>query len=1375
MLFPFSLNGAARIWLEKEQPCSILTWEDLVSKFVNHFFPPSKKINIKNNFTNFQQRFDESFGEAWHRFNDLIRKCPHHGFSELHQIDTFYNALIQSDQDSLNAATGGNLLNRTPRDALAIIENKSYQWNDQSFTPKTAEDVMARERKRKVRTTLLMALPEDHLAKFHKMAYAKEMWEAIKSRFSRNDESKKMQKYLLKQQFEGFFVSALEGMYKGYDRFQTLLSQLEIHSAGVLHEDVNQKFLRSLPSSWSQVALIMKTKPWLDTLSFDDLYNNLRVFKRDVKGNTTSSSNTQNMAFVSFENTSNTNDINDDDMEEMDLKWQFVLDKTKVECFNCHKIRRFARDHRAKRNQDSRRRDVRYNGNKARDNGRRPAYQDDLKALVTIDGEDIDWSGYVEEDAQNYAMMAYSSSNSGSDNEDNVELIMRGSGKSLQQKKKELFDEYERFRAIGNESIHDYFVRFYKLINVIKITQLDILAHQMNTKFVNNLPPYWAKYVTNLKNNKDISATTYVELYTYLKSYEPHPMKTLNKQEQSSSIIKALGNIGNTGTRGTQSYGQVTDNKGKLVICYKCHGEGHVSRQCKEKKRVKDSQYFKDKMLLMEAKEKGVVLYAEAEAFLADVECTAPYGQPLAITTTNIFKVSHEDVYDSDVDKGPHAVAAFMAILPSTSGTNGSSNPWYAKQNKIAQPTLYDGHALLKPTNTPVRVHDSEESLDQAEKSNPPKPVTPFVYTRPAPSKVCTQLLKLKDCFPAFETIIKRRTTLTFYEQGEWRFVHTKKDFIEQVIPFYEHVKELVQSLDENLVKKVTEFIRIFDELDKKENSKVIELEAEILKQQQMLAESDKRCSFIQKSHIDLQIKFRNYKECLKNQMIGDNSHSPAVNAVFEINQLKEQLQGKDDTIKKLQTQINSMSMLNIEPTVGVKPATGASKPMSKSDTQNHSILPAKREKARRVEDHHRNLNKQNHIDSRLNVKHTGFVSNSNTVCNACNKSLFFANHDNCVVRNLKYVNVKTPTVKHNVKTTKKVWKETVVTVRSQWKPTGRHSGCSRHMTDNRSKLTNYVDKFIGTVRFENDQFAAIVGYGDYKLGNTIISRVYYVEGLSHNLFLVGQFCDGGLKVAFRQHTCHIRNNDMVDLLQGKSKKSSHPLKTVNTNTKILNTLHMDLYGPMRIESMNKKKYILVIVDDYTKFGWVRFLRTKDETPEVIKKFIVTTQRALNAIVRYVRTDNGTEFVNKTLTEFFENIGIFVGYAPTKKAYRVFSKRTRLEPNTMAPVYNGAGPEISALQSGRTRSDLANDPTTPSKHPVRINAAQAPEIATGSPSTMIIIESAPAIFTTSLESQTPPPDTGVTGIETPFHTCDNNVFEPYIASEASSSDTLNVE
>ncbi|GKA17052.1 reverse transcriptase domain-containing protein [Tanacetum coccineum] len=132
MLFPFSLEGAARIWLEKEPPRSIQTWDDLVAKFINQFFPPSKTTNLRNEITNFKQRFDESFSEAWDRFKDLLRACPHHGFSELHQLDTFYNALNVNDQDSLNSAAGGNFLDKRPADCSSIIESKSKVCHSRS-------------------------------------------------------------------------------------------------------------------------------------------------------------------------------------------------------------------------------------------------------------------------------------------------------------------------------------------------------------------------------------------------------------------------------------------------------------------------------------------------------------------------------------------------------------------------------------------------------------------------------------------------------------------------------------------------------------------------------------------------------------------------------------------------------------------------------------------------------------------------------------------------------------------------------------------------------------------------------------------------------------------------------------------------------------------------------------------------------------------------------------------------------------------------------------------------------------------------------------------------------------------------------------------
>nr|GEX60015.1 reverse transcriptase domain-containing protein [Tanacetum cinerariifolium] len=121
---------AARRWLKKEPLRSITTWDDIVSKFINEFFPPSRTTNLRNEISNFQQKFDESFHEAWERYKDLLRACPHYGFTKLHQLDTFYNALNPVDQDSLNAAAGGNLLEKSPQDALMIIENKSKQTSD---------------------------------------------------------------------------------------------------------------------------------------------------------------------------------------------------------------------------------------------------------------------------------------------------------------------------------------------------------------------------------------------------------------------------------------------------------------------------------------------------------------------------------------------------------------------------------------------------------------------------------------------------------------------------------------------------------------------------------------------------------------------------------------------------------------------------------------------------------------------------------------------------------------------------------------------------------------------------------------------------------------------------------------------------------------------------------------------------------------------------------------------------------------------------------------------------------------------------------------------------------------------------------------------
>ncbi|GJQ91722.1 ribonuclease H-like domain-containing protein, partial [Tanacetum coccineum] len=368
--------------------------------------------------------------------------------------------------------------------------------------PKTAQALLQRQRERKAKSIMLLAIPDEYQLRFHAIKDAKTLWAAIKSRFGGNVESKKMQKNVLKQQFENFSVSDTEGLDKAYDRFQKLISLLEVHGAAVSNEDANQKFLRALPSSWNNVALIMRNKDGIDDLDIDDLYNNLKVFEADIKGSSGSSSNSQNVAFLSAEDTSSSNEVNTangvstasghnsqgqassssytddlmfsffanqsnspqlddedleqidhDDLEEMDLKWQVAMlsmrvkrfykktgrklifngkepvgfDKTKVECFNCHRRGHFARECRAPRNQGNRNGDAGY---RSRDNTRRtvPVETSDAlvvqdNALIVQDGLGYDWSYIAQDEPTEFALMAYTSNSSGSDTEANLEIV----------------------------------------------------------------------------------------------------------------------------------------------------------------------------------------------------------------------------------------------------------------------------------------------------------------------------------------------------------------------------------------------------------------------------------------------------------------------------------------------------------------------------------------------------------------------------------------------------------------------------------------------------------------------------------------------------------------------------------------------------------------------------------------------------------------------------------------------------------------------------------------------------------------------------------------------------------------------------------------
>ncbi|GJR43161.1 hypothetical protein Tco_1311264 [Tanacetum coccineum] len=226
----------------------------------------------------------------------------------------------------------------------------------------TADEKIQKKNDLKARSILMMTLPSEHLLTFNQYKDAKTLFEAIEARFGGNEATKKTQKTLLKQMYENFNASSSESLDSIFTRLQKIVSQLAILGENISQEDLNFKFLRSLPSEWSMHVVVWRNKPDLGLISFNDLYNNFKIVKREVKRSVTlsSNSNSQNVAFVSTpsstngvntsnvlvntassslstasstDNTARLKQIHEDDLEEMDLKWQLALLSMKARKF----------------------------------------------------------------------------------------------------------------------------------------------------------------------------------------------------------------------------------------------------------------------------------------------------------------------------------------------------------------------------------------------------------------------------------------------------------------------------------------------------------------------------------------------------------------------------------------------------------------------------------------------------------------------------------------------------------------------------------------------------------------------------------------------------------------------------------------------------------------------------------------------------------------------------------------------------------------------------------------------------------------------------------------------------------------------------------
>ncbi|GJR25905.1 retrovirus-related pol polyprotein from transposon TNT 1-94 [Tanacetum coccineum] len=769
---------------------------------------------------------------------------------------------------------------------------------------------------------------------------------------------------------------------------------------------------------------------------------------------------------------------------------------------------------------------------------------------------------------------------------ENVKMILEGSELTKDDRESQLYDEFEHFCQNKGETIQGYYVRFTKLINDIRNIKMTMPRMQLNSKFVNNMLPEWSRFITEVKLNRGLKESNFDQLYAYLKQHEVHANENrimMEKFIQPNNDPLALVSIASVQQYPTQSSkspqplkepspadnfqldsgSSSTENLiERKVVVQDVRGRYNATNQGRPFQRnnargngvagnvgAQNRGGMTNPGQAKPIKRTGYQLDNDVDGF------TREY---MALNVDHVFEADECDAFNSDVDEGPTSQTMFMESLTSEDPIYDEAGPSYNSNN------LFE-----------VEDHDT---------------------------------------------------------------------FVDHMDEYHEY--EMIS-------------MSILDEMHEQ----------------------------------GVQSRLANKPDM----------EAPDFNSFFKIKNLEHQIQEKDNVIRNLKVLVANVNDRSCEPY--------NAKDVTTLIEQNDCV---------RIE-----LEKiwkpQAKLSDNLYTRPSGFIRKAT--------GKLFAD------------------IGYQWRPTGKKLTLGKLDCGSQWRPTGKKfalgeicqltklsvkcstlyanqqvmlwyldSGCSKHMTGNRSKLMNFVEKFIGSVRFGNDHLGAIMGYGDYVIGDSVISRVYYVEGLGHNLFSVGQFCDSDLEVAFRKHTCFVRDINGTDILKGsrgtnlytisidemmksspicllskaskskswlwhrrlnhlnfgtindlarkdlvrglprlkfekdhlcsacqlgKSKKFSHRPKSENTNMEVLHTLHMDLCGPMRVQSIKGKKYILVIVDDYSRFTWVKFLRSKDETPEFVTNFLKQIQVGLNKTVRFNRTDNGTEFVNQVMSEYYEGVGIF--------------------------------------------------------------------------------------------------------------------------------------
>nr|GEW52890.1 reverse transcriptase domain-containing protein [Tanacetum cinerariifolium] len=970
-----------------------------------------------------------------------------------------------------------------------------------------------------------------------------------------------------------------------------------------------------------------------------------------------------------------------------------------------------------------------------------------------------------------------------------IQMLMQGTSLTKQERECKLYDEFDKFVYKKGESLHDYYLRFSLLLSDMNIYNMKLEQFQVNAKFLNTLPPEWSKFVTDVKLVRDLHTTNVDQLHSYLGQHEYH-----------ANEVRTLG-------------------KQRVIVSYNCKGEDHMSKQCPKPKRKSDEQWFKDKVLFVQAQANGQVLQEDELEFLADPGIAETSSTQYAVTNNAVYQANDLDAYDSDCDELNYTKIALMANLSHygygnltesetkiTSDSNIISYSQYMNESQYtpvqnsSSPSLHDDLILsmIEQLKTQVKIlkeqnnddkasascahsleietlkhtlfehlkgkesleqkvkelnnivfkrnqssqtvhmltkpqffydHSTRQALEETlmledesrskmlQKQNDPimsekkfitKPVDYAALNQlskdfetrttivevpkklPKVSMVNSSLKKLKFHLASFDVVVKERTTATAIIKGTWGFEHTKACFRDEIIPFVKALKDLFNSFDQFLIDELTEVQNVFNQMEQAivqhcvEKNKFQDKIKNVLKDNERLLE--------QAISIDI-----------VNIVVHDhvNSACKNVNVCERCVTIKTELQ--KDFIKKecYDRELEEIETINIELDNRVTKLVAENEHLKQTYKQLYDLIKSSREKVLFITGLKETISKLkgkavvnaavtlHPIDPELlkidvaplapklrnnRTGHTDYLRHtqeetatlreiveSERLLNPLNTSLDYALGTMCpltritataivLLRKLIPIdsNASKPVVtlvysrkskeaKNKVPVSKsKINKSLIVQIVLQY----FNSGCLKHLSGDRSQIINFVPKFLGTVKFRNDHVVKIMGYGDYKIGNATISRVYLVEGPGYNLFSVGQFCDLDLEVAFHQHTCFIHNLDGVDLLTG---------------------------------SRGNNLYTLSLQD------------MMESSPICLLSKASKTKALASPFITFELCENLRKLQSKA------DIEIFIGYAPTKKAFRIYNRCIRRIVETIHVEFD----ELIAMASKQSSSGPTLNEITP--------------------------------------------------------------------------------